>query len=97
MEIIVKNVRVKTHHSIRLIKYYYGPFPQVYTIITAEILEIKPKLALQMLLKAFKNLIESNNFLLISLVFGVYLYIIKIDIFLFTITYCTVTMQKGIK
>lgn len=57
MGIIVKKVLVKANHSIKLLECYDSPLRQFYTIITTEILGIKPKLAFQMFFKAFNNLI----------------------------------------
>lgn len=46
MKIIVKNILIEAYHFIRLDKRYYGPFFQIYSIIIAEFLGIKPEFAL---------------------------------------------------
>ena len=79
MSIIVKNVPVKAHHSIGLVKHYDRSLRCVYTIITTEIPEIKPDLALQMLFKALNDLVGPNKLDPTLLIFGAYLQIIKID------------------
>ena len=73
MEIIVKNVFVKTHHSIDLIECYYELLRHIYVIIIIEIFEINANLVLQISFKVFNDLIKSNGFVFTLFVFGVYL------------------------
>ena len=72
MEIVVKNVFVKTHHFIDLIKCYYELLYRVYIIIIIEIFEINADLILQMSFKVFNDWIKPNDFILILLVFKIY-------------------------
>ena len=97
MGIIVKNVPVKAHHSIGLVERYHGPFCQVYTIITAEILGIKPKLALQMSFKVLNDSIGPNGLVPTLLVFGAYPRMTEIDAHSPTITQRSVAMQKAME
>ena len=55
MEIIVKNIFVKIHHSIDLIECYHESLCRVYIIITIEIFEINADLVLQMSFKTFND------------------------------------------
>lgn len=97
MGIIVKNIPVKTHHSIRLIKRYHRPLLQIYNIITVKFPEIKPKLTLQISFKALNDLIGPNNLVLTLLVFGAYPCMIDIDAPLRTITQRNIAMRKAIE
>ena len=72
MGIIVKNAPVKANHSIGMVERYYGPLRRIYSIITNEILGIKPELALQMSFKAINNSVGPNRLVPTLLVFGAY-------------------------
>ena len=97
MGIIIKNVPVKAHHFIGLVERYHGPLCQVYTIITAEILEIKPELVLQMCFKAFNDLVRPNGLVPTLLVFGAYLCMTEMDVPLSTIIQRNIAMQKAME
>ena len=68
----VKNAPVETHHSISMVERYHGPVRQVYSIITTEMPDIKPDLALQMSFKAINNSVGPNELVPTLLVFGAY-------------------------
>ncbi len=51
MEIIVKNVLVEVYYSIGIIKHYYQPLQQVYSIIITKISSIKPDLTFKIFLR----------------------------------------------
>lgn len=85
MVIIIKNILIKIHYSIRLVKYYYSLFYQIHSIIIAKFRKIKSKLILQIFSKVLNNLTGLNNLVPILLVFDFYLYIININLLLFTI------------
>lgn len=55
-----------------MIKYYYRPLWQVYSIITTKISGIKFELAFQISFKANNNLVSFNKLVLTHLVFGLY-------------------------
>lgn len=57
----MKNILIKAHYFIELIKHYYGPFCQFYIIIISETSEIKIELALQIYFKALNYLIRYNS------------------------------------
>ena len=94
MGIIVKNVFVKIHYSTDLIKCYHESLCRVYIIIIIEIFEINADLVLQMSFKVFNDLIKSNGFVFILLVFGVYLRMTDINASLFTFIQRTTAMRK---
>lgn len=71
MGIIVKNISVKVYDSISMVKYYYGPLRQVYSIITNKIPGIKLNLALPMFFKAINNSIDPNRLGFTLLVFDI--------------------------
>lgn len=94
MRIIVKNIFVKLHHSIRLIERFYDLLHQIYNTITIKFLRIKPKLILQIFFKVLNDLVKPNKLVLILLVFNAYPYIMNIDIYLSTIINYNIAMQK---
>lgn len=81
MKIIVKNIPIKSHHSIELVERYHVSYCQIYSIITAEILRIKPELALQMFSKTLNNLVKPNSFIPSLLIFDAYHCITDMDAF----------------
>ena len=95
MNIIVKNMLVEAHYSIKLVKYYYRLLRSIYTIITSEIPEIKLDLALQILFKALNNSIKLNSFISILLVFSAYFWMIEIDAPSLKITQPIMARQKA--
>lgn len=96
MQIIFKNILRKANHFIILVKQYYNSLCQVYNIIIAKLPRIKSELTLQMFFKPIINLIRSNNLVLIFLVFGIYLYITNINIFLSNINQRNIAINKNI-
>ena len=72
MEIIVKNIPIKVHYSIGMVKRYYKPFQQVYSIVTIKIPGIEPNLAFQIFFKAINNSVSPNGLVSILLVFDIY-------------------------
>lgn len=77
MSIIMKNILIKVHHLINMIKHYYRLLQQINFIITSETLGIKLNLVLQIFFKAINNLVSPNNLVLILLVFDNYLRMIE--------------------
>jgi copper homeostasis protein CutC len=69
MNIMIKSVSVKAHHSIDKVKRYYDSLRQVYEIITAKILEIGLDSALQMTLKTLNDFVDLNELVSTLLVF----------------------------
>ena len=94
MGIIVKNVFVKVHYSINLMKRYHGPLRRVYIIITTEIFEINADLVLQMSFKVFNDSIKSNGFVSTLFVFDVYSRMIDMNASLFIFIQRTTAMRK---
>lgn len=97
MGIIVKNILIETHHSIRWVKRYHNSLYQIYNIITAKLLEIKPALALQIFFKALNDLKGSNGLNPTLLVFDAYPCITDIDAASSTINKCSIAMCKTIE
>lgn len=95
MGMIIKNVSVKVHHSIKMVEHYYKPLQQVYSIINTKILDIKPNLALQMFFKAINNLINPNMLVFILLVFSAYPRMSKQDAPSLSIIYYVMVLQKA--
>lgn len=82
IDIIIKNALVKAYYFIlSIIKHYYRPLQRVYSIIIIKISSIKPNLALQISLKIINNSIGLDGPVFTLLIFGVYLNIIKEDVF----------------
>lgn len=94
MGIIVKNIPVKAHHSIGLVKRYHRPLRRVYSIIIVEIPRISRELALQMLFKAINDSVGPNGLVPTLLVFGAYLYMAEMDAPSSIITQWTTAMRK---
>lgn len=86
MDIIIKNVLIKTYHFINIIKYYHRLPQYNYSIITTKIPNIKFKLASQMFFKAIKNLKSCNKIVFILLVFDTFFRMTKLDAFFLLIT-----------
>lgn len=97
MGIIIKNVLVEAHHSIRLVECYYGPLCQIYSIITAQHLGIKLELALQMSFKVLNDSIEPNSLVPTLLVFGPYPCMTDMDAPLPSINQRSIAMHKTIE
>lgn len=97
MEIIVKNIPIESHYSIRLVKYYYSPFYQIYIFITSKLLRIKLKLALQMFFKVFNNLARPNSLVPTLLIFNSYLCMTDIDLPLLTINQRSIAICKAME
>ncbi len=94
MEIIIKNISGEAHHSIDIIKSYYGPLQRVYSIITIKILSIMLELAFQMTFKAMNDLVGSNRLVFILLVFGTYCRIYELNTPSASIIQCVIAMKK---
>lgn len=94
MGIIVKNVPVEAHHSIGLVERYDGPLCRIYSIITAELPEIKPELALQISFKALNDLAGPDGLVPTLLVFGAYPRMTNMDAPSSTINQPSIAMCK---
>lgn len=77
MGIIIKNALVETHYFIIIVERYYRSLWQIYSIITTEIVMIKPNLALQMFFKFITNSMGLNSLVLTLLVFDIYFRMIE--------------------
>jgi hypothetical protein len=82
MLIKVKEVPVKAHNSIGLIKQYHTPLRRVYKILKAKLKNkhINKKIILQIAVKAVNDSTKPDRIVLTLLVFGLYLRITKIDL-----------------
>ena len=96
MGIIIKNIPVKAHLFIGMVKRYYRLLQQVYSIIIIEILGIEPELTLQMSFKAINDLVGPNRPVLTLLVFEVYPKITKFDALSPSITQRGIALKKTI-
>lgn len=96
MGIIVKNAPVEAHHSIGLVERYHGPLRRVCSIITTEILDIKPDLVLQMSLKVINNSADPNELVPTLLVFDAYPRMTEFDAPSLSITQRAMAMKKAI-
>lgn len=79
MGIIIKNILIKAHHFINMIKRYYQLLQQVYFIITTEIPSIKFNLTFQIFFKAINNLIRPHELIFTLFVFIAYFKMTKLD------------------
>ena len=95
MGIIMKNVLVEAHHSIGMVKCYYRPLQQVYSIITPEIPGIEPELALQITFKAIHNSMSPNRIVSILQVFDVYPKMNELDALSISIIQCAIAIKKA--
>lgn len=93
----VKTVPVEAHHSIGLVERYHGPLRRVYTIITTEIPDIDPELALQMAFKALNDSAGPNGLVPTLLVFGAYPRMTDMDAPSPTITQRAIAMRKAME
>jgi hypothetical protein len=94
MSIIVKIVSIETHHSIEMMKRYHEPLRRAYSIISAEISEIDPELALQMTFKAINDSTGFNDLISTLLVFDVYPRMIEMNAPSSIITQRAIAMKK---
>jgi hypothetical protein len=95
MRIIVKIVPVEAHHSIEMMERYHESLRRAYSIISTEISEIDPELALQMAFKAINDSIGLNDLVSTLLVFGAYPRMIEMDVSSSTITQRAIAMKKA--
>ena len=79
-----------------MVKCYYEPLRQVYSIIIIKIPSIKPNLALQIFFKAINNFVNSNRLVFTLLVFDAYLRMPEQDALSRSITQRALIMQKAI-
>lgn len=94
MGIIVNNVLIETYYCIGIVEYYHGSLQQVSSIITIEILSIKPNLALQISFKTINNCVDFNELVFILLMFGAYPKITELNISSILITQLVIAMKK---
>ena len=79
MGIIVQNAPVEAHHSIGMVEHYHRSLEHVYSIISTEILGIKPDLVLQMFFKTINYSVGPNRLVPTVLVFGAYPRMTELD------------------
>jgi hypothetical protein len=94
MSIKVNIVSIETHHSIDMIERYHDSFRRVYAIIIAEISNIDSNSTLQMTFKVLNDSVDSNDLILILLIFDVYFRMIEINAFSSTIIQRFIAMRK---
>lgn len=85
---------VKIYYSIGMVKHYYRPLQQVYSIFIIKILSIKLNLVLQMFFKVINNSMSFNGLVFTLPVFSIYLRIIKLDALSLSIIQCAIAMKK---
>jgi hypothetical protein len=71
MTIITKAVLVEAHWSIDVVKRYHAELRRAYQMIF-ENLDVNKKIALQMIVKAINDTVDSNDLVLILLIFETY-------------------------
>ena len=94
MNIMVKNVFVKTHHFIDQIERYHEPFRKIYLIIISKILDIDSNQSLQMIFKTINDSVESHDLISTLLVFDAYSRMSESDAFVSNITQRSIAMKK---
>ncbi len=94
MRIIVKIVPIEAHHSIEMMKRYHEPLRRAYSIITIEISEIDPELALQMTFKVINDSIELNDLISTLLIFETYSRMIEMNVSSSIIIQRAIVMKK---
>ena len=55
LRIAIRNIPVKAHNLVKMVKCYYSPLRRIYHIIIAELPDINKDIALQMAFKAINN------------------------------------------
>ena len=68
----LKIVPIESHHSIRIVERYYAPIRRAYVIITTEIKDLDPDMALQMAFKAINDIAGPDGLVPILLVYSAY-------------------------
>ena len=68
----LKIVPVEAHHSIGIVERYHAPIRRAYSIITTEIRDLEPDMALQMAFKAINDTAGPDGFMPILLVYSAY-------------------------
>ncbi len=86
MSIKINTVSIEAHHSIEMIARYHDLLRRVHAIIIVEISNIDSNSTLQMTFKALSNSIDSNDLMLILLVFDAYFRMIEMNAFSSIIT-----------
>jgi hypothetical protein len=97
MSIKMNIVSIKTHHSIDMIERYHDSLRKVYDIIIAKISNIDSNSTLQMTFKTLNDSVDSNDLILILLIFDVYLCIIEMNVSSSTIIQRFIAMRKAMK
>ena len=97
MIITIKNISMKTHHSINQMKRYHDSLRRVYIIIIAEVSNIDSELKLQMCFKTINDFVDSNELVLILLIFEAYSRIIKTNASFLIITQRATIMKRVMK
>ena len=75
----LKIVPVESHHSIGIVERYHAPIRRAYVIITTEIKDLDPDMALQMAFKAINDTAGPDGLIPTLLVYSAYPYITKHD------------------
>lgn len=92
--IFVKNVWVETYHLRKIIKWYYGPLQQVWSIIITKIIDIKLYWPLHIFFGVIKSSVGSNRPVFILLIFFIYLRRMKLDLLSLFITQRVMVINK---
>ena len=95
MGIMMKNVFVKTHHSIDQIEKYHEFFRRIYLVIISKILDIDSNQNLQMIFKTINDSIESHDLMSTLLIFDAYSRMSESDAFVSNITQRSIVMKKA--
>jgi hypothetical protein len=90
-----KEVLVKAHNSISIVKRYHGLIRRAYQIIVSEIPELDKDMALQMAFKAINDLAGPDGLVLTLLVFGAYPRMIESDVLSSTVAQRATAIKKA--
>ncbi len=94
MSIRINIVSIEAHHSIDMIERYHDSLRRMYAIIIAKISNINSNSTLQMTFKVLNDSIDSNDLILILLVFDAYSRMIEMNALSSSITQRSIAMRK---
>jgi hypothetical protein len=95
MTIITKAVFVEAHWSIDVVKRYHAELRRAYQMIFDDLEIVSKKIALQMIVKAINDTIDSDDLMLILLIFETYLRMHVMNFSISSITQRVMTIEKA--
>ncbi len=94
MTIIIKTVFVEAHWSIDVVERYHAELRRAYQIIFED-LDVSEKIALQMIVKAINDTVDSDDLVLILLIFEAYLCMHAMNLSISSIIQRTMIIEKA--